>query len=184
MKREFLQNLKVGDTPLSKEVMDAIMEENGRDINAARAAAGKPFADYDAIKAENETLKAQLSEHFADGMTAAQWKQACQQAAAEHEKQLRGITFTYDLERSITALGGRNPKAITALLDVDTLQQQENPQEAIRQALQSLKKTDGYLFADQTPPPYAIGAGTRCGETETAPTSLAGALREKFERMN
>ena len=37
MKREFLQNLKVGDMPLSKEVMDAIMEENGRDINAAKA---------------------------------------------------------------------------------------------------------------------------------------------------
>lgn len=32
MKREFLQNLKVGDQPLSKEVIDAIMEENGKDI--------------------------------------------------------------------------------------------------------------------------------------------------------
>lgn len=32
MKREFLQNLKVGDQPLTKEVIDAIMEENGKDI--------------------------------------------------------------------------------------------------------------------------------------------------------
>lgn len=31
MKREFLQNLKVGDQPLSKEVIDAIMTENGRE---------------------------------------------------------------------------------------------------------------------------------------------------------
>lgn len=29
MKREFLQNLKVGDQPLSKEVIDAILAENG-----------------------------------------------------------------------------------------------------------------------------------------------------------
>ena len=36
MKREFLQNLKVGDLPLSKEVIDAIMEENGKDIQASR----------------------------------------------------------------------------------------------------------------------------------------------------
>ena len=29
MKREFLQNLKVGEQSLSKEVIDAIMEESG-----------------------------------------------------------------------------------------------------------------------------------------------------------
>ena len=37
MKREFLQNLKVGEEALSKEVIDAIMEENGRDIAKADA---------------------------------------------------------------------------------------------------------------------------------------------------
>ena len=46
MKRDFLQNLRVGDQPLPKEVIDAIMEENGRDIEAAK----KPFADYETIK--------------------------------------------------------------------------------------------------------------------------------------
>lgn len=35
MKREFLQNLKVGEEALPKEVIDAIMAENGRDIEAA-----------------------------------------------------------------------------------------------------------------------------------------------------
>lgn len=39
MNREFLQNFKVGDQPLPKEVIDAIMDENGRDIEAAK----KPF---------------------------------------------------------------------------------------------------------------------------------------------
>ena len=37
MKREFLQNFKVGDQPLSKEIIDAIMAENGRDIEAAKS---------------------------------------------------------------------------------------------------------------------------------------------------
>ena len=36
MKREFLQNLKVGQENLPKEVIDAIMAENGRDIEAAK----------------------------------------------------------------------------------------------------------------------------------------------------
>ena len=38
MKREFLQSLKVGEQPLSKEVIDAIMEKNGQDIQTAKQA--------------------------------------------------------------------------------------------------------------------------------------------------
>ena len=36
MKRDFLQNLKAGEQALPKEVIDAIMDENGRDIEAAK----------------------------------------------------------------------------------------------------------------------------------------------------
>ena len=50
MKREFLQNFKVGDQPLPKEVIDAIMAENGRDIEAAK----KSYEDYDHIKNQLE----------------------------------------------------------------------------------------------------------------------------------
>lgn len=57
MKREFLQNFKVGDQPLPKEIIDAIMAENGRDIEEAK----KPFGDYDTIKQQldeaQKTLK-------------------------------------------------------------------------------------------------------------------------------
>ena len=48
MKREFLQDLKVGDQSLPKEVIDAIMAENGRDIEAAVAAHKQELADRDA----------------------------------------------------------------------------------------------------------------------------------------
>ena len=53
MKREFLQNLKVGDQALPKEIIDAIMDENGKDIEAAK----KPFADYEAIKERLKTAE-------------------------------------------------------------------------------------------------------------------------------
>ncbi len=46
MEREFLQNLKVGEQALPKEPIDAVMDENGRDIEAAK----KPFADYGSPK--------------------------------------------------------------------------------------------------------------------------------------
>ena len=38
MKREFLQNIRLGDQALPKEVIDAIMAENGKDIELAKAA--------------------------------------------------------------------------------------------------------------------------------------------------
>ena len=46
MKREFLQNIKVGDQPLPKEIIDAILDEHSRSIGA--------------IKAEKESLVTQL----------------------------------------------------------------------------------------------------------------------------
>ena len=51
MKAEFLQNFKVGDAPLPNEVIEAILAENGRDVEEAK----KPFADYDSIKEQLRT---------------------------------------------------------------------------------------------------------------------------------
>ena len=58
MKREFLQNFKVGDQALPKEVIHAILNENSRDIGEAK----KQFADYDTIK--NQLAEAQNSAYL------------------------------------------------------------------------------------------------------------------------
>ena len=178
MKREFLQNLKVGEAALPKEVIDAIMAENGRDIEAAKAAAVKPYADYEAIREENQRLQQTVT----DGKTSQQWKEAYEQAVAQHQQEMDSLHFQTELETAIRTAGGRNPKAITALLELDTLRESENRQEAITAALEGLKQQEGYLFTQQTPPPYAWGTGARIRAEETAPTDLAGALREKYER--
>ena len=52
----------------------------------------------------------------------------------------------------------------------------------IEAALESLKKESRYLFEGDVPPPYARGTGAYSGPQEKHPTTLAGALREKFER--
>lgn len=168
MKREFLQSITLGEEKLPKEVIDAIMAENGKDIQAAKDAAAKLFSDYDEVKAENDRLK---SEALADGKTALQWKQEMEQSLFQNE-----------LSSAIAAAGGRSGKAITALLDVDALKASDNRKAAIEAALLGLKKTDGYLFGSMTPPPYAGGTGTPYGENLQKPVTLAGALREKFER--
>lgn len=163
MKREFLENLKIGDQPLSKEAIDAIMQENGRDIEAAK----KPFSDYESIKTQlataTEGLKAFEGVDIKDlqGQVAKLTKDLSDQADA-HKAQLADMAFDGVLKDAITAAKGRNAKAIQALLDVDALKASKDQTTDIKKALEGLKKDSGYLFeSEETPPPYAAGTGTQ-----------------------
>ena len=151
MKREFLQNLKVGEMTLTKEVVDAIMAENGRDIEAARTAGNA-------------------------------WEEKYNQAIQTHQRELDALRFQSALEEAVRKTGGRNTKAIAALLDMDAIRESQDLPGALDHALEEMKKEHDYLFTDQTPPLYARGTGTQLGESHPAGTTLADALREKYER--
>ncbi len=161
MKREFLQNLKIGDQALTKEIVDAIMDENGRDIEAAK----KPFADYDTIKSQlgeaNTTIEGFKAMDI-DGIKKAadDWKKKAEDAEKDAAAKIADMEFNGLLDSAITTAKGRNAKALRGLLDVDALKTSKNQSEDITAALAKLKESDGYLFEDaQTPPPYAPGTG-------------------------
>ncbi len=169
MKREFLQGLQVGDMPLPKEVIDAIMAENGRDIENVKSR----YADY-------EQLKQQLAQ--SEQTAAQQYQQRLDQQVDTHRREMSDLIFSHNLEKAILSAKGRNAKAITALLDVENLKTSENQTAALEEALQNLKQDCGYLFQTETPPPYARGTGAMVPEETRSPATLAGALLEKFER--
>ena len=169
MKREFLQGLKVGESPLPKEIIDAIMAENGRDIEMLKAR----YSDY-------EVLKEQLAQ--AEETAAKSWQEKCDQMAEVHRQEMGELVFGHNLEKAVASAKGRNIKAITALLDVENLKTSENQQAALEEALENLKRDCSYLFHAQTPPPYARGTGAMEPEVNKSPATLAGALLEKFER--
>jgi len=162
MKAEFLQNFKVGDTPLPKEVIDAILAENDRDVTAAV----KPFTDYESIKEQlttaREGLKAFEGVDVKDlqGQVAKLTRDLADKET-EHQAKLAELEFDGALKDAITAAHGRSVKAIRAELDVDTLRTSKNREADIKAALEGLKKSSGYLFeTEETPPPYAAGTGT------------------------
>ena len=174
MKREFLQGLQVGDSPLPKEVIDAIMAENGRDIENVKS----HYSDY-------EALKQQLAqaEGAAEALEAAKaWEEKYNQQVDAHRREMSDMIFGHNLEKAILSAKGRNAKAITALLDVDALKASENQAAALEEALENLKKDCSYLFQTETPPPYARGTGAVGPEENRSPANLAGALLERFER--
>ena len=174
MKREFLQEFRVGENPLPKEVIDAIMAENGRDIQKVKA----NFADYEEVKSQLSQL--QQDQSFEEA--AKSWEEKYNRAVEAHKQEIAQMTFERALSEGIVKARGRNARAITALLDVESLKTSENREDAIEAALEDLKRDSRYLFEGDVPPPYARGTGAYHGTQEVRPTTLAGALREKFER--
>lgn len=161
MKREFLQNFKIGDAPLTKEIIDAIMEENGRDIEAAK----KPFADYDHIKEQLKTAQDGLKAFEGVDVAKLQGEITTLQGKLtdkdkEWQAKLDGMAFDGKVKDAITAAKGKNAKAIAALLDLDKLRESKDQETDIKAAVEALKKDTGYLFdTEGTPPPYAGGTG-------------------------
>jgi hypothetical protein len=159
MKREFLQNIQVEGHPLPKEVIDAIMAENGRDIENAKGA----YANYESLLSEKQALENEF-----------------ENVRLAHQKELHDLKLQQLLTASIHAQRGRSEKAITALLDMQSIQESEDMVGAVETAVKELKESHPYLFdASQVSPPYARGTGANAPQ-EDAPMSLAGALKERF----
>lgn len=178
MKTEFLKNFKVNDQELPKEIIDAILAENGRDVEAAK----KPFADYDTIKQQlttaQETIKGFEGKDIeAVRKSAKEWEDKYNQALADHKQQMEEMAFDGILKDAITAAKGKSDKAIRALLDVDTLKASKNQAADIKAALEDLQKKSGYLFGDEqgNPPPYAGGTGTGGGGNNTGLAAIRAA---------
>lgn len=183
MEIEFLKNLKVGDTPLTDEVVDAIIAENDRDVKAEQ----DKFADYESIKEQLKTAKDGLAafkdvdvDKLKGQITTLQGQLTTKDQ--EWQAKLDGMAFDGKVKDAITAAKGKSVKAILGELadQMDTLRQSKNQDADLKAAIEALKKDNGYLFDDDNvPPPYASGTGTTrppAGE----PTSLAGALREMY----
>lgn len=187
MKRDFLQNFKVGDQALPKEIIDAIMAENGRDIEEAK----KPFGDYETLKTQLSEAQRTIQGFQAQGQdmesvrkSAKDWEDKYNQALEAHKKEMADLAFQGALKDAITTAHGRNAKAISALLDIGALKESKNQSEDIKAALEGLKKDCGYLFeGEQTPPPYSPGTGSHSFagkyDPETASIRAAAGLKNE-----
>ena len=78
MKREFLQNIRLGDQTLPKEVIDAIMAENGKDIELAKGAASLWEEKYNQAVKDHEAKLADMAfdRKLEDAITGAKGKNA------------------------------------------------------------------------------------------------------------
>lgn len=108
-------------------------------------------------------------------------EESAEQILATHARELEELKFQSRLREAVTAAGGRSHRAIGAMLELDAIKNDPEPDKALEKALRQLKADCGYLFQDAVPP-YAHDPGTRQGPVIQKPVTLAGAIRQKYER--
>ncbi len=191
MERKFLKELG-----LEQDVIDKIMAQHGKDIEAHKAAAENAAKDRDAYKGQLDDVSKKLKAFEGVDIEALRGevdtlKKDLAAKEAEHQSQLADRDFQALLTAGIAEAKGKNPKAIMALLDVETLKASKNQKEDTAAAIKALAESDAYLFGDAqtTPPakeapPMKVSTGgrhTEPGSLNGEPETLAGALAAHYQ---
>lgn len=165
MKREFLKGLNLED-----KVIDQIMSVNGSDIENVK----KSFGDVESIKTENESLKTQMAERDKDIKSlkkqagdnedlSNKYSELQDKYKTDTEKlnnQLSETKLNGALDNALNTAKVRNTKAIKGLLNMDDIKLDEKGNlVGVNDQLESLKKSDGYLFDEGQHQDYKPGGG-------------------------
>lgn len=166
MKKEFLKNFQVNGQPLPDVVIDAIMQENARDLEAAKAdpgakgVGGKLFTQDEV----NRIVSDRLARDRAD-------RAAAPSQEDERELALKAREARLDCRDYLDS-----KKYPAALLDVLDTGDVEKFKAAVGVMV---SKFPAITRPAETPPPYAAGTGTQPPPPGLR-DSLAAAFRPKF----
>lgn len=192
MKREELEALG-----MSKEQIDGVLDMHHKEYDPVKNDLDTARADLIAEKEKTSTqattindLKKDLNE-FKDvdvsGMKQkiADLEKDIQTKDETHQKEIADRDFNDLLKESIISANGRNAKAITALLDVETLKASKNQKEDIAAAIKVLTEAEDSKMLFGEPEPKPAGKLDLIGGVKKTPAeggeSLMDALKEKYK---
>lgn len=96
----------------------------------------------------------------------------------DYDAKIADRDFNDLVKESIAAVNGRNAKAITALLDVDTLKASKNQKEDIAAALKALAEAEDSKMLFGEPDPKPAGTGNLIGKVrKSEPSADDAAMR-------
>lgn len=154
MKREFLNELG-----LEKEVIDKIMAENGKDIEAEKA---KTTAEGEKLKAANETIQGlQETVKKFDGVDVQKLKDDLAAAETKYNTDINNLKLETALEMALTTGKAKNSKAVKALLNMEEIKLDGDKLLGLEEQITKLKADNAYLFdiADSSQTTVSTGAG-------------------------
>lgn len=177
MKREFLEELK-----LEKETIDKIMAENGKDIEAEKS---KFTTKETELATANKTIKdLQDTVKKFDGVDVEKLKTDVSNWEDKYNKDTAQIKLDSALEMALITNKAKNTKAVKALLDATSIKMDGDKLLGLDDQLKKLKTDAAYLFDEVTDPTTVkvdSGKGHQDPPGATGPTSLLGALQEKYK---
>lgn len=158
MKADFLKGLG-----LEQDAIDKIMAENGKDVAVEQAKTTKAVSERDNYKDQLATATESLEKFKDVDPTAMQSEidklnQQLKDKDTEYAAKEADRIFFDTIKEAIKTAGGRNEKAVMAMLDIDALKASKNQSEDIKKALETVKESDAYLFGSDEPFKNAVGA--------------------------
>jgi len=172
MERKFLEGLDLDKkgTKLDKEAVETIMAEHGKSVEKQKTENATLVAERDGIKTQLDDVTKKLGEF--EGVDLETLKKEIEtlkgditSKETDFAKQLAERDFQALVNAGISAEKGLNPKAIAALLDVETLKSSKNQKEDIATALKAVRESDAYLFEkaenkDEDTPAHVSSGGS------------------------
>lgn len=178
MKREDLEKLG-----LTKEQVDGVCDLNNADVQPLKTELQKAQDDLKVAQDKLNTTEEALKKF--DGVDAEALKKQIvdlqedlKKKDTDHAAELATRDFNDLLKESIAAAKGKNAKAITALLDVDTLKASKNQKEDIAAALKALTEAEDSKMLFGEPEPQNLGTGNPIGQVTRGSDATSGTLRD------
>lgn len=178
MKTEFLKSLNITD----QTVIDAIMAENGKDINNAKGNVEQLNTQVEELQKQLKerddqlkTLKDTVKDNETLTSKITELETANKTAATEYQTKITEIQKIHAIESDVRDAKAKNVKAVIALLDQSKITYEDNKLSGLKEQLEALKKGEdsGFLFgSEQTPPPAGTNlSNPPAGNGGNPPTS-------------
>lgn len=188
MKREFLEGLELNGVKLTKDLVDQIMAENGKDIATEQA---KFTAKEAELTTANQTIKSlQDAAKKFEGTDPEKLKQDLADLQKKYDTDMADTKRNSALDMALMQANVHDVKAARALLNLDEVKLDGEKLLGLDSQLEGLKKDKAWLFAAAEPPknqespkgPTVVTTGLQHGDKTTPETfSLRDAVRESLQ---
>lgn len=154
MNREFLESLE-----LDKTVIDSIMKEHGKTIQAVKTDHAEKETTIETLKAQLEERNGDLEELRKNINNDNELKEQLETMSEKYENETSELQNKLAHQRKmaeirlgITKAGARNEKAVLALLDAEQVQVDDSGVNGLKEQIESLQESDPYLFQSENEP--------------------------------
>lgn len=159
-----------------------IPKEKFNELNENTKELKKQLKDRDAQLAElaekakgHEELTAKINELTEEN----------KKTAAEYQQKLDQQAFDFALKSALTNAKAKNPKAVEALLNKESIKLDGDKLLGLEDQLKALQKSDAYLFeAEQQPSKPTFSNGQHQTTPAGEPSTLLDALNQRFTTTN